>query len=327
MNFLISLLFGLIVVAIIMYLVLRKVCPELFLRFNDKSAMGYYAVDLKNKTDIKIKLGEESFLDFESRYIYGNIVEYEKQLNNRYSLYRCELVSAPEDKAHVIVEIGKQTLDFTDAVELKIGRADDGVSIITVAERQPPQSVTLEQRYDIYKKAMQKILDMGAKNYFYLSQPRYKKENYSAYLKKEHVCIAPELIQFEEFKEVITSEEFECLRTFFYIENILIHAFYDADHSLIYELSIGDSQESLIGSFGQDDLFLDRLTEEDKKELFSIKLEYAFEDREEAEKLVKEQGFEIDESYVNPFLSLEDIERLNLRKERRKDSLRYTSLI
>ncbi len=56
---------------------------------------------------------------------------------------------------------------------------------------------------------MQDVFDLGCQNYFGLDDIRYKKEDYNKILTSgDHTCLAPDLIQFDEFKSVLESEDF-----------------------------------------------------------------------------------------------------------------------
>ena len=132
----------------------------------------------------------------------------------------------------------------------------------------------------------------------------YKKENYQKLLADDYgECLAPELIQFEEFKAVLESNNYRSLDSYFYIDNALLSIDFNQNFSATIELLKADVFETTLSYFGRSDLELDALSVEEKQQKYNDFVEDSLKARAEEEAQAELGGFTIDLAYRDPYLN------------------------
>lgn len=277
----------------------------------NKSVSGYTLVSLSGIEGIRLGFGELGFTHFNKEYISDNLTLSQQAVNNRYCEYSCDFGDQnhgdkDDHERRVPLTIHLQTLqlEFKEISDLNIGTAHDSIIQITFDEQWSAPNVSLEQAYADYKRIMRSLLNLGCKIYFGLEEVRYKKENYQKLLADDYgECLAPDLIQFEEFKAVLESKDYRSLDSYFYIDNVLLYIDYHQDFSAYIEVLQADVFETAVSYFGRDDLDLDTLSAEEKLQKYHDFVEDSLKVRAEYEAQAELDGFTIDRSYHDPFLN------------------------
>jgi hypothetical protein len=267
---------------------------------------GFAKVDLTDATTISITLVRDSFIRFKNQNRVKGVETVQEPQNNRYCYYSCNLGEDDlqnDRKIQLNLELNDKTLNFEHVYNLLLKQTNDSIEEVEFELVWSKANSTLEQAFQDYKRFMQDLLDLGCQNYFGPEDIRYKKEDYNKILASgDHTCLAPDLIQFDEFKSVLESEKFRTLDSYFYMGDFEISISYNRDYSATFEIRYLASIYSALSYFGTDDLYLDELSINEKQ----IKLENYREEcsraRKEEEEEIKQAGFEVDEDYKDPFI-------------------------
>lgn len=272
-----------------------------------KSQLGFFKVDLTDATTISIALVQDSFIRFKNQNRVKNIETVKEPKNNRYCFYRCDLAienfKKPERRLRLNLELDGRTLNFDNVYHLALSQANEMIEGVEFELRWSEANSSMEQAFQDYKRFMQELIDFGCQNYFGLDDIRFKKEDYSKILASgDHTNLAPDLIQFDEFKAVLESEDFLSLDSYFYLGDFEISISYNSDYSATFEIRYLASIYSALSSFGADDLYLDELSIHEKQIKLANYREECLQARKEEEEEIKQAGFEIDENYQDPVI-------------------------
>ena len=269
-----------------------------------KSRSGFVKVDLTDASTVVISLAQDSFIRFKNQNRVKGVETVQEPKNNRYCYYACNFGDDPyERNTELNLELNGKTLKFDNVYDLSLKQTNEIIEGIEFEQRWSKANSSLEDAFQDYKRFMQDLFDLGCQNYFGLDDIRYKKEDYNKILASgDHTCLAPDLIQFDEFKSVLESEDFLSLDSYFYVGDFEISIFYNRDYSATFEIRYLASIYSALSFYGADDLYLDELSINEKQ----IKLEKYREEcllgRKEEEEEIKKAGFEVDEGYNDPFI-------------------------
>lgn len=272
-----------------------------------KSIPGAVNVNLGDASQLDLSLALDGFSQFQQiNNVIHSSIEQVAQLN-RYCFYRCthetEQNSSNPRKVILNLKLNDQKITFHNVYNICLKQTNETIEIVEFEQRWSQADRSLEQAFQDYKRFMQELLDYGCQNYFGLEDVRYRKDEYHKILKSgDHTCLAPDLIQFDEFKAVLESEDFLSLDSYFYLGDFEISICYNYDYSATFEIRYLASIYSALSSFGADDLYLDELSINEKQ----IKLENyrkeCLQARREEEEEIKQAGFGIDENYKDPLI-------------------------
>ena len=278
---------------------------------NSDSDLGYMTIDLHDATTIDLALDRDNLKDFKSKNSICYIEAKIEPKNNRYSEY--ELTIKKDKKIELNLQINKHKLFFKNADVFILNETNHVFTGIEFGIQISDYRVSLEEAYHNYKRFMQELLDLGCQNHFGLANVRYKKEQYYKLLELgEYHCLAPDLMKFEEFQTVIQSRNFMSLSCYFYLGDFIIRIFYNDKYFASLEIFYANSIEYALSYFGNDDLYLDFLTEDEAKLKLTALVHENFLERTKLEEIAKKEGFEIDESYLDPFINFEQFKKWNL---------------
>lgn len=271
-----------------------------------KSKPGFVKIDLRDAKTIEVSLAHDSFSDFKNHHVVTHVEVVEEPKNNRYCYYYCDLgienYRTPEKGIQLNLELNGKTFNFLNVYDLKLKEVNQTIQAIDFEVRWSDANVSLDQAFNDYKRFMQELLNLGCQNYFGLAEVRFKKEQYKKLLESgDHHCLAPDLIQFEEFKAVIQSKDFSSLDSYFYIGDFTIYIFYNADYSASIDIEYAGSIESYLSFFGNNDLYLGELSLDEKQVRFNHYLDECQSARSVEEEEAKADGFGVDERYKDPF--------------------------
>ena len=272
-----------------------------------KSQAGFVKVDMTDATTISIALVLDSFIRFKNQNRVKGIEIVQEPKNNRYCYYSCHLGEDDQQndrKIQLNLALNDKTLNFEHVYNLWLKQTNDSIEGIEFELMWSEANSSMEQAFQDYKRFMQDLLDLGCQNYFDLDDIRYKKEDYSKMLASgNHTNLAPDLIQFDEFKAVLESEDFLSLDSYFYLGDFEISICYNYDYSATFEIRYLASIYSALSSFGADDLDLDELSIHEKQIKLENYREECLQFRREEEEEIKQAGFEVDENYQDPFIA------------------------
>lgn len=307
MSFLVILIFAFVSLLLLAYKLFsskRSNNDVLVLDEQNDRKPGFVNIDISDATTIAVSLAQDNIHVFKNQNRVNNIVVEKEHKNNRYCYYDCKL--SGDKKITLNLKLNNRVLIFNNAYALTLNEANQIFTGIEFDVEFSNSKVSLEQAFSDYKRYMQQLLDWGCQNYFGLATVRYKKEQYNKLLESgDHHCIAPDLIQFDEFKTVLNSDDFSSLDSYFYLDGFLIWVFYNPNYSASFEIRKANSLESSLSYFGNDDLYLDELSEEELQLKFKSFLDGYLLQRIDEEENAKAEGFEIDENYIDPFVKFE----------------------
>lgn len=270
-----------------------------------KSKPGFFKIDLGETTLIEVTLAHDTLSNFKNQNRVSHIETIQEPTNNRYSYYSCDLGGDDDNERQIQLhlELNGRTFNFENVFDLSLKQTNEIIEGVEFEQRWSQENSSLEQAFQDYKRFMLELLDFGCQNYFGLEDVRYRKDEYNKVLKSsDHTCLAPDLIQFEEFKAVLESEDFSSLDSCFYVGDYTIYISYTPDYSATFEIEYTGSVYSYLSYFGCDDLYLDELTLNEKQIKFEKFIAESLAAREEEENEANEQDFGIDESYIDPFI-------------------------
>lgn len=272
-----------------------------------KSQPGFVKVDLVDASSIVISLALDTFHRFKNQNLVKGIETVQEPKNNRYCYYSCNFGNDEplnDREIQLNLELDGRTLNFENVYDLSLKQCNKIIEGVEFEQRWSQANSSLEQAFQDYKRFMQELLDFGCQNYFGLAEVRFIKEDYKKLLESGDChSIAPDLIQFDEFKAILQSEDFSSLDSYFYVGNFTIYIFYGSDYSASFEIEYEGTVEGFLSFFGHDDLYLDHLSLEEKQNKLNQQLQEWQSAREIEEREAINQGFDIDISYVDPFKS------------------------
>lgn len=270
---------------------------------------GMTKLDLHRLYSVNLSLAHDSFDDFKNKHSLIQITQETLPRNTSYHVYFQEFNDSATLPLNLILD--DHQLTFNQVQSIYFYASKKIIDKIEFETRWSDAEENLENAYLDYKKEMQKLINMGCKYFFALEDIRYKKQEYSKILKSSyHECLAPDLLTFSEFKEVLEDSEFISLDSFFYLGDFHICVAYSKDFSVTFEIECIATLEVCLGIPYVNQSYLVSFTEEEKIKKFNEHVEECLLIRAEEEEIEKAKGYEIDETYVDPFAKYE-----NLRKD------------
>ncbi|MFG0636162.1 hypothetical protein [Acinetobacter soli] len=213
----------------------------------------------------------------------------------------------PPDLGKIRIENGGNSL-MIDHVFSVLGTSfnpEDGIQGLDIdTGLNKEEFVTPEQAYQGYVELMKRINQAGWKNYFIKSMPRIAKEDNLRYLMESGYVIDPSYIfSYEEWQKIISESVGNSIGYRLYAKGILLNL--DIDQTKKTE----DDKEQYIVRYALETIRYDeRNSIPNGYEITSKELEQAFKQqllqnqnaREMAEKEAIENGYRIDQDYVDP---------------------------
>lgn len=213
----------------------------------------------------------------------------------------------PPDLGKIRIENGGNSL-MIDHVFSVLGTSfnpEDGIQGLDIdTGLNKEEFVTPEQAYQGYVELMKRINQAGWKNYFIKSMPRIAKEDNLRYLMESGYVIDPGYIfSYEEWQKIISESVGNSIGYRLYAKGILLNL--DIDQTKKTE----DGKEQYIVRYALETIRYDeRNSIPNGYEITSKELEQAFKQqllqnqnaREMAEKEAIENGYRIDQDYVDP---------------------------
>lgn len=271
-----------------------------------KSRPGFVKVDLLDVNQLDLSLTHDGFNNFKYKNYINQINTVHLPKNNRYCYYHCNLGTQENEREErritLHLQLNENQITFLKVFDIELKETNEKINGITFEVECSNSKVSLEKAFNDYQHLMKELLDFGCQNYFGLAEPRFKKEQYLKLLESgDYHAIAPDLIQFDEFKAVFHAKDFSSLDSYFYCGDFTIYICYNRDYSASFEIDYAGTVEDFLSFFGHDDLYLDQLSLEEKQ----VKLNQALEEYQDARALeeqeAKANGFMIDEEYRDPF--------------------------
>lgn len=213
----------------------------------------------------------------------------------------------PPDLGKIRIENGVNSL-MIDHVFSVLGTSfnpEDGIQGLDIdTGLNKEEFVTPEHAYQGYVELMKRINQAGWKNYFIRSMPRIAKEDNLRYLMESGYVIDPGYIfSYEEWQKIISESVGNSIGYRLYANGILLNL--DIDQTK----KIEDGKEQYIVRYAFDTIRYDernsipngyKITSKELEQAFKQEVLRAKKSREMDEKVAIENGYRIDQDYVDP---------------------------
>ncbi|MBU3120460.1 hypothetical protein KPE71_09320, partial [Acinetobacter soli] len=218
-----------------------------------------------------------------------------------------ELDFTPSNLGKIKIENGVNSL-VIDHVFSVLGTSfnpEDGIQKLRInSGLNKEEFVTPEHAYQGYVELMKRINQAGWKNYFIKSMPRIAKEDNLRYLMESSYVIDPGYIfSYEEWQKIISESVGNSIGYRLYAKGILLNL--DIDQTKKTE----DGKEQYIVRYAFDTIRYDernsipngyKITSKELEQAFKQEVLRAKKSREMDEKVAIENGYRIDQDYVDP---------------------------
>lgn len=218
-----------------------------------------------------------------------------------------ELDFTPSNLGKIKIENGINSL-MIDHVFSVLGTSfnpEDGIQGLDIdTGLNKEEFVTPEHAYQGYVELMKRINQAGWKNYFIRSMPRIAKEDNLRYLMESDYVIDPGYIfSYEEWQKIISESVGNSIGYRLYANGILLNL--DIDQTK----KIEDGKEQYIVRYAFDTIRYDernsipngyKITSKELEQAFKQEVLRAKKSREMDEKVAIENGYRIDQDYVDP---------------------------
>lgn len=271
------------------------------------SRAGVYHIDISPQQQLYIHLSQQGLIQADQTYQLTGTSRGTAPYLNRYTYYNFDfglhtLQSTQEKYLPLTLYLKHKKLEFLRTSNVVYGRRADELVLVEFTERWSEPQASIEQAFADFKQHIQWFYEAGAKIFHAVDEVRFHKRDYAKVLTEEGYCIAPEYLTLEEFKAGLQHKNSYGLDICFYIDEVVINLDYEKSYQVTHHIFRMDNLDSQLSYFGEDDVYLDLLSEDEKRAKFEQMLSQNLQTRHEAEHTARQQGYVIDEDYIDPYI-------------------------
>lgn len=272
------------------------------------SRAGVYHIDVSQQQHLYIHLSQQGFIQADQTYQLSSATRGTAPYLNRYTYYNFDggkqiSGTTQEKNLPLTLYLKHKKLEFLRTSDVVYGRRADELVLVEFKDRWSAPEASVEQAFADFKQRIQWFYDAGAQIFHGVDEVRFHKQDYAKVLKEEGYCIAPEYLTLDEFKSVLQhNKKSYGLDICFYIDEVVINLDYEKSYQVTHHIFRMDNVESQLSYFGEDDLYLDLLSEDEKRLKFEQMLNQTLQTRRDAENEARQQGYVIDEHYIDPYI-------------------------